>query len=118
MSVITETAALAELCQHLERQDYITVDTEFLRDATFWPRLCLVQLGADDGAWAIDPLAGDMDLAPLWALLVEAPLPKVFHAARQDVEIIVRATRRVRRALRRLRTRVASIGFSSCFLLG
>ncbi|MCA8909101.1 MAG: ribonuclease D [Rhodospirillaceae bacterium] len=95
MSVITETAALAELCQHLERQDYITVDTEFLRDATFWPRLCLVQLGADDGAWAIDPLAGDMDLAPLWALLVEAPLPKVFHAARQDVEIIVRATGRV-----------------------
>ncbi|MCB9957764.1 MAG: ribonuclease D [Rhodospirillaceae bacterium] len=95
MSVITDSAALAELCHHLERQDFITVDTEFLRDATFWPRLCLVQVGADDGAWAIDPLAADMDLAPLWALLVEAPVPKVFHAARQDVEIVVRATAKV-----------------------
>lgn len=95
MSVITDSAALAELCQHLERQDFITVDTEFLRDATFWPRLCLVQVGADDGAWAIDPLAADMELAPLWALLVDAPVPKVFHAARQDVEIVVRATSKV-----------------------
>ena len=92
MTVITDTGALADLCRTLQGQDYITVDTEFLRDTTYWPKLCLVQLGSADGAWAVDPLAEGMDLGPLWHLLTEAPVPKVFHAARQDVEIIVHAT--------------------------
>ena len=92
MTVITDFAELDALCARLRQEDYVTVDTEFLRDSTYWPKLCLVQLGGRDGAWAVDPLAPDLDLTPMWALLVEAPVPKVFHAARQDIEIVVQAT--------------------------
>ncbi len=87
VSTITTTAALAEACQRLADHVFITVDTEFLRETTFWPKLCLVQVASPAEALLIDPLAPDIDLAPLFALMADPGVIKVFHAARQDIEI-------------------------------
>ncbi len=92
MSLITDSVALAEFCGGLASADFITVDTEFMREKTYWPVLCLVQIAGPGSAAAIDPLAPGIDLAPVLALMSDARLPKVFHAARQDVEIFVRMT--------------------------
>ena len=87
--LITTTQALAELCERLAKADFITVDTEFMRENTYWPELCLVQVADDKEAAAIDPLAQGLDLAPLLELLVDnEDVLKVFHAGGQDVEII------------------------------
>ncbi len=87
MSLIADTASLAAFCQRLQGVPYITVDTEFVREKTYWPQLCLVQVAGPNEAWAIDPLAPDMDLTPLYDLMADRSILKVFHAARQDVEI-------------------------------
>ncbi len=87
MSPIIETAALAEFCGRAAQSDYVTVDTEFIRDKTYWPRLCLVQVASAEEAVAIDTLAPGIDLEPLFELMVRPATLKVFHAARQDVEI-------------------------------
>jgi ribonuclease D len=87
MSLIADTASLAAFCHRLQGVPYITVDTEFVREKTYWPQLCLVQVAGPDEAWAIDPLAPDMDLTPLYELMADTKILKVFHAARQDVEI-------------------------------
>ena len=71
----------------MARHPFVTVDTEFHRETTFWPMLCVVQLATDDEALAIDALAPDIDLQPLFALMADPHVVKVFHAARQDVEI-------------------------------
>jgi len=71
----------------LATHPFITVDTEFLRETTFWPKLCVVQLASDEEAVAVDALADGIDLAPLFALMADPRVVKVFHAARQDVEI-------------------------------
>ena len=94
-TVITESGALATLCDRLSSADFITVDTEFLRDSTYYAKLCLVQLAGPDEAAVIDTLAPGIDLTPLYALLNDAPPVKVFHSARQDIEIIVALTGRV-----------------------
>ncbi len=91
MHVVSDSAELAEVCAAYAEAPYITVDTEFLRERTYWSQLCLVQMarpgtGADD-AVLIDPLAAGIDLAPLYALMADERVVKVFHAARQDVEI-------------------------------
>jgi ribonuclease D len=87
--LITTTSALAELCGRLAKADFITVDTEFMRENTFWPELCLVQIADTNEAAAIDPLAPGIDLAPLLDLLVNnEDVLKVFHAGGQDVEIV------------------------------
>jgi ribonuclease D len=91
-TTITDTAALANFCSRLADSDYITLDTEFIRDKTFWPRLCLIQAANDDVAGIIDPLAEGIDLSPFLSLLQNKNLVKVFHAARQDVEIFVHMT--------------------------
>jgi ribonuclease D len=88
MDMITSTAALAEACERLAQSDYITIDTEFLRETTFWPELCLVQMASPDYAVIVDPLASGLDLQPFFALMADASTLKVFHAARQDIEII------------------------------
>ena len=96
MRTITTTADLAAYCEAAAAHPYVAVDTEFLRERTYWAKLCLVQLAmptegdtADsDGAVLIDPLAEGIDLAPLWTLMGDASVVKVFHAARQDVEIM------------------------------
>jgi len=87
MDPITSTRALAAFCRRAEKFDYVTVDTEFIRDKTYWPRLCLVQVATDDEAVAIDALAPKINLTPLLELMAETKVLKVFHAARQDVEI-------------------------------
>ncbi|MDE2515074.1 MAG: ribonuclease D [Rhodospirillales bacterium] len=87
--LITETAALAALCARLRTEAFVTVDTEFMRERTFWPELCVVQLGGTQDVAVIDAQAPGLDLAPLGALLADPAVVKVFHAARQDVEIFV-----------------------------
>lgn len=87
MKTITSTDDLARLCARLASADYVTVDTEFMRETTFWPLLCLVQIAGPDDATIIDPLATGMDLAPLFELMANEGVLKVFHAARQDLEI-------------------------------
>lgn len=85
--IITDTPALRALCDDLAKQPYITIDTEFLRDKTYYPTLCLVQVAPPVGdAAAIDPLAKDIDLTPLIELMANQNVLKIFHAARQDVE--------------------------------
>ena len=91
MQIITTTDALAEFCERAARAPYVTVDTEFLRERTYYSKLCLVQLAlpgkGDEGAVIVDPLAEGIDLGPLYALMKAPDVVKVFHAARQDVEI-------------------------------
>jgi ribonuclease D len=92
MDLITESEALADFCARQAGADFIAVDTEFMRERTYWPILCLVQVAGPADAAAIDPMAPGMDLAPLFALLAEPALLKVFHAARQDLEIFYHLT--------------------------
>ena len=88
MARITETSALVAYCEDLAKQPYMTVDTEFMRERTYWPKLCLVQLaGPESDGVAVDPLAEGLDLSALFALLADPGIVKVFHAARQDLEI-------------------------------
>lgn len=87
-TLITDQSALEDFCETLSRAPFITVDTEFLREKTYYPKLCLVQAGAPDGkAAAIDPLAPGLDMSPFYDLLFHPGILKVFHAARQDLEI-------------------------------
>lgn len=87
MTLISDTAALAAFCRRQAGAAFVTVDTEFMRDKTYWPQLCLVQLGGPEEAVAVDPLAPGLELAPLFELMADPGVLKVFHAARQDVEI-------------------------------
>src|SRR5258706_12828206 len=87
MTVITDSSTLAALCHRLASEVFIPVTTEFMRDRTYWPDLCLVQVPAPEEAAAIDPMAEGIDLAPLFELLANPQVLKVFHAARQDLEI-------------------------------
>lgn len=92
MTPITDNAALAAFCQRQENAAFVTIDTEFMRDKTYWPILCLVQVAGPDEAASIDPLAPGIDLVPLFELLANPGILKVFHAARQDVEIFFHLT--------------------------
>jgi ribonuclease D len=87
MTPITTTAELAAFCASLKGQPFIAVDTEFMRETTYWPKLCLVQVAGENAAACIDPLAEGIDLSPLLDLMRDQSVLKVFHAARQDVEI-------------------------------
>ena len=88
--LITTTEALEDLCERLAKSEFVAVDTEFMRENTYWPELCLVQIANEEEAAAIDPLADGIDLTPLLNLMCEnEDVLKVFHAGGQDVEIIV-----------------------------
>jgi len=87
MTVITDTDALAEFCARQMSSSFVAVDTEFMRERTYWPILCLVQIAGAGEAAAIDVLAPEIDLTPLLDLMADRRTLKVFHAARQDVEI-------------------------------
>jgi ribonuclease D len=95
MELITSTDALASFCARATAFDFVTVDTEFLRETTYWPRLCLLQAATPDEAILVDPLANGLTLAPFFDLLGNDKVTKVFHAARQDIEIFVKLTGRV-----------------------
>ncbi len=88
MNLITTTAALSDAIAELSKSDFVAVDTEFIRETTFWPELCLIQLATPDFNALVDPLAPGIDLAPFFALMADENITKVFHAARQDVEIV------------------------------
>jgi ribonuclease D len=91
--LITTTDALKALCERLAKADFVCVDTEFMRENTYWPELCLVQVADTEEAAAIDPLAPGIDLSPLLDLLVDnEDVLKVFHAGGQDVEIVYNLT--------------------------
>ena len=86
---IADTPSLAALCARLATEPFVTIDTEFIRERTYWPELCVVQLGGSGDVAVIDAQAEGMDLAPLGELLANKNVVKVFHAARQDVEIFL-----------------------------
>ncbi len=88
MDLITSTAALTEACDRLAQQPFITVDTEFLRETTYYPKLCLIQMASRDEAFLVDPLAEGISLQPFMALMANKGVVKVFHSARQDLEIV------------------------------
>jgi ribonuclease D len=87
MQPITTTNSLAEVCGRLQRHPFVTVDTEFLRESTYYPKLCVAQIASTDEAVVVDALAQGIDLKPLFHLMADENVIKVFHAARQDIEI-------------------------------
>ena len=87
MTPITTTAELAAYCDKIKGQPFVAVDTEFMRETTYWPKLCLIQAAAPNAECVIDPLAEGLDLEPFLEILRDETIEKVFHAARQDVEI-------------------------------
>ena len=87
MTPITTTAELSAFCDKITGQPFVAVDTEFMRETTYWPKLCLIQAAAPNAEAVIDPLAEGLDLEPFLAILRDESIEKVFHAARQDVEI-------------------------------
>ena len=88
MDIITDNNSLKELCQKLNKDPFVCIDTEFMREGTYWPRLCLIQLADPQGnTFVVDPLATNIDLGPFCSLLTNESLQKVLHAARQDMEI-------------------------------
>lgn len=95
MTLVTGTPALAAACERLRGADFVTIDTEFHRESTYWPELCLAQVSGNGEAWAVDALAPGIDLSPLLDMLNDPALPKVFHAGRQDVEIFLRLSGKV-----------------------
>ncbi|BBD37489.1 ribonuclease D [Aminobacter sp. NyZ550] len=88
MHVITTQDELETVIAALEKSNFVTVDTEFIRETTFWPELCLIQMAAPGVSALVDPLAPDLDLKPFFRLMANEAVTKVFHAARQDIEII------------------------------
>ena len=94
--LITEQESLKAFCDQLRGEKFITIDTEFLREKTYYPKLCLIQIsGADGKAAAIDPLIEGLDLQPVYELLFNSDILKVFHAGRQDLEIFFNLTGKV-----------------------
>jgi ribonuclease D len=88
MDLITTTSDLADACDRLARHPFVTVDTEFLRETTYYPLLCVAQIASTDEAVVIDTLADGLDLKPFYELMANERVLKVFHAARQDIEIV------------------------------
>jgi ribonuclease D len=88
MDLITSTQALESACARLAAFPFVTVDTEFLRETTYYPKLCLIQMASTDEAFLVDPLADGISLEPFMALMADKNVVKVFHSARQDLEIV------------------------------
>ncbi|WP_048647678.1 ribonuclease D [Nitratireductor soli] len=88
MDLITKQQDLDAAIAELRKSDFVTVDTEFIRETTFWPELCLIQLAAPGVTALVDPLSKDIDLKPFFDLMTDERVTKVFHAARQDIEIV------------------------------
>ena len=88
MNIINKTDALAQACAKMAQSDFLTIDTEFIRETTFWPELCLIQMATPDHEAIVDPFSKGLDLTPFFELMADPSVVKVFHAARQDIEII------------------------------
>jgi len=115
--LITTSDALADLCARLAKADFITVDTEFMRENTYWPELCLIQIADTEEAAAIDPLAPGIDMTPLYELMTNnEDVLKVFHAGGQDVEIIYNFTGRTPHPI--FDTQIATMAISQSEQIG
>ena len=88
MHLITRTDELAEACAKLGAAPFVAIDTEFMREQTFWPKLCLIQMAANGTEVLVDSLSPSLDLDPFFELMVNERVPKIFHSARQDIEIV------------------------------
>ncbi|MCX5511902.1 ribonuclease D [Kaistia algarum] len=86
--IIASTEALAAACARFARHEFVTVDTEFMRETTYWPKLCIIQIASEEEAVIVDAEAPGLDLAPFFQLMADETVLKVFHAARQDIEIV------------------------------
>ena len=93
MQPITTTSELAAACKRMATQPFVTVDTEFLRETTYYPLLCVAQMASADEALVVDALAPGIDLEPFYELMANEKVIKVFHAARQDIEIVWHAAK-------------------------
>ena len=99
MRLIVTTEELAQACESLGQHPYVAVDTEFIREQTYWPRLCLIQLAGPQDEVLVDPLAARISLQPFYDLMANARVVKVFHAARQDLEIVWNQARLIPRPI-------------------
>src|SRR4051812_22704199 len=88
-TITTDRETLSAFCDRLAKAAFVTVDTEFMRESTFWAQLCLIQMAGPGEAAIIDPFAAELDLSPFYRLMADEKVLKVFHAARQDIEIFV-----------------------------
>ncbi|MGB8678234.1 MAG: ribonuclease D, partial [Pseudolabrys sp.] len=88
MDLISTSDDLAAVCARMAKHPFVTVDTEFLRETTYYPLLCVAQMASPEEAVVVDALATGLDLSPLFALMANESIIKVFHAARQDIEIV------------------------------
>src|ERR1035441_1834819 len=88
MQLITTTEELVQVCARMAQHSFVTVDTEFLRETTYYPLLCVAQIASPDEAFVVDALAPGIDLGAFFALMTDEKVLKVFHAARQDIEIV------------------------------
>ena len=95
MNFIDTSSELADLCEKLAEESYIAIDTEFIREKTYWPKVCLIQIASDKEVACIDPLSEDLDMSPLFSLMSDSRVVKVFHSARQDLEIFYNFTGKV-----------------------
>jgi ribonuclease D len=95
MHPITSQKELTAFCKDVSGEDYLTFDTEFIRDKTYFPKLCLIQIAGKENSAIVDPLAKDIDLAPVFELLQNPKITKVFHAARQDIEIFYLLSKKI-----------------------
>lgn len=95
MQPIATQKELAAFCKSVAQEEFLTVDTEFIREKTYFPRLCLIQIAGSEHSAIIDPLAKDIDLAPVFELLQNPKIVKVFHAARQDIEIFYLLSKKI-----------------------
>ncbi len=89
MPVITTSQELRKRVDALKKESFITIDTEFLREKTYYPLLCLIQIAGEKDVFAVDSLAKDIDLTPIWEILDDPKIVKVFHACSQDIEIVL-----------------------------
>ena len=95
MTLITETNKLIEVCKRFSQESFLAIDTEFMRERTYYPQLCLIQIAGKDEAVAVDALAKEINLNPILDLMANNQITKVFHACRQDMEIFFNLNRRL-----------------------
>ena len=114
MRVITTNDELEKLCIELKNQKFLTIDTEFIREKTYWPKLCLIQIGWKDGAAIIDPLEKGLNLNPFFEILTDPNILKVFHAAHQDIEIFYHLSGKIPMPVFDTQIAASVCGFGRC----
>ena len=115
MRFITKTAELETLRQEIAAQPFVAVDTEFMRETTYWPKLCLIQAAAPGVEAVIDPLAAGLDLTPFLELMSDTNVLKVFHAARQDLEIFLKLSGKLPAPLFDTQIAAMACGYGACY---